>query len=73
MDILKELNELVAEYRGDGTVLTEGARFEELGFDSLDAVELIMSAEDKFGITFPDDVRFDTVDELVELIKSLKA
>lgn len=35
---------------------TEAAEFtEDLGFDSLDHVELVMSVEDKFGIEVSDD------------------
>ena len=30
-----------------------------------------MAIEDKFGITFPDDIQVNTVDELVEAIKTL--
>lgn len=72
MDILKELNEIVKDYR-DNVTLTEDAVFAELGFDSLDRVELIMAVEEKFDITFPDDVQVETVKELVEKIKELMA
>ena len=72
MDILKELNEIVKEYRGDGELNT-GDNFTDLGFDSLDKVELVMAIEDKFGITFPDDVVVNTVDELIAKIEELTA
>ena len=72
MDILKELNEIVKEYRGDGE-LNVGDNFTDLGFDSLDKVELVMAIEDKFGITFPDDVVVNTVDELIAKIEELTA
>jgi len=36
-------------------------------------VELVMAIEEKFGITFPDDIRIDTVDELVAKIEELSA
>lgn len=72
MDILNELNEIAKEYRDD-VVLTEGANFADLGFDSLDKVELVMAIEDKFGITFPDDLQINTVDELIEKIEELRA
>ena len=72
MDILKELNEIVKEYRGDGE-LNAGDNFTDLGFDSLDKVELVMAIEDKFGITFPDDVVVNTVDELIAKIEELTA
>jgi acyl carrier protein len=31
-----------------------------------------MELEEKFGITFPDDVQIETVKELVETIEALK-
>lgn len=70
MDILKELNEIAKEYR-DGGELKLGDNFTDLGFDSLDKVELVMAIEDKFDITFPDDVVINTVDELVAKIEEL--
>ena len=70
MDILKELNDIAVEYRGEGD-LKLGDNFSDLGFDSLDKVELVMAIEDKFGITFPDDIQVNTVDELIDAIKAL--
>ncbi len=72
MDILNELNEIVKDYR-DGVTLTEDSVFTELGFDSLDRVELIMAVEEKFDITFPDDIQVETVKELIDKINELKA
>ncbi len=72
MNILDELNEIVKDYR-DGVTLTEDSVFAQLGFDSLDRVELIMAVEEKFDITFPDDIQVDTVKELIDKINELKA
>ncbi len=72
MDILKELNAVVEEYRGEAN-LKLGDDFAELGFDSLDKVELAMALEEKFDITFPDDFQVNTVDELIAKIEELKA
>ena len=69
MDILEQLNEIAMEYRGEGG-LKRGDNFTDLGFDSLDKVELVMAIEDKFDITFPDDVNVDTVDDLIALIEA---
>lgn len=43
---------------------------EDLGADSLDAVELIMSVEDEFGIEISDDAAMEirTVKQLVDYI-----
>lgn len=72
MDILNELNEIVKDYR-EGVTLTEDSVFAQLGFDSLDRVELIMAVEEKFDITFPDDIQIETVKELIDKINELKA
>ena len=72
MDYLAELNKIVKEYR-DGVELKEESNFVELGFDSLDRVELIMAVEEKLDITFPDDLQVETVAQLIDEIKKLKA
>ena len=72
MDILNELNEIVKDYR-EGVTLTEDSVFAQLGFDSLDRVELIMAVEEKFDITFPDDIQIETGKELIDKINELKA
>lgn len=47
---------------------------EDLGVDSLDAIELIMALEDSFGISIPQEEAKDlkTVREIVELIDARK-
>ena len=46
---------------------------DDLGADSLDVVELIMSVEDEFGVQIPDDKLGDlhTVGDVVRLLESL--
>ncbi len=47
---------------------------EDLGADSLDVVEMLMSVEDEFGIEIPDDAIEDlkTIGNVVEYIESKK-
>lgn len=47
---------------------------EDLGADSLDVVELIMSFEDEFGVSLPDEeiAKMKTVSDIVEYIKKIK-
>ena len=47
---------------------------EDLGADSLDVVELIMSFEDEFGVTLPDEdvAKLKTIEDIVNYIKALK-
>jgi acyl carrier protein len=48
---------------------------EDLGADSLDAVEVIMDLEDKYGITIDDETAksIKTVKDLVDYIEANKA
>ena len=72
MDILQQINEIVKEFRGDDTVLKLDDNFNDLGFDSLDRVELVMQIESRFDISFPDDLQIETVKELVDTIEKLR-
>ena len=43
----------------------------DLGINSIELADLVMICEEKFDITFPDDVKVDTVDELISMIEEL--
>lgn len=47
---------------------------EELGADSLDLVEILMSLEDEFGVSIPDEAipNIKTIKDLVEFIDKNK-
>ncbi len=68
MDILKRLQEIVCDYRGEDITLKPETTFDELGFDSLDKVELLMKLEEEFAFQFPDDVQVNGVQELIDII-----
>ena len=72
METLKELNEIVNEYKGETLELTEATTFEELGFDSLDKVDLMMQIEEKLSVELGDNVIVNTVGELVAKIDEMK-
>jgi acyl carrier protein len=66
--IAEKLNKKVDE------VKMESRLVEDLGADSLDVVELVMSFEDEFGITLPDEdvAKLKTIKDIVDYISNLK-
>eukprot|EP00304_Pavlova_gyrans_P010714 CAMPEP_0206062232 /NCGR_PEP_ID=MMETSP1466-20131121/56442_1 /ASSEMBLY_ACC=CAM_ASM_001126 /TAXON_ID=44452 /ORGANISM="Pavlova gyrans, Strain CCMP608" /LENGTH=186 /DNA_ID=CAMNT_0053437591 /DNA_START=54 /DNA_END=615 /DNA_ORIENTATION=+ len=73
-DIEEKVKGIIAEQLGvDAAKVTPDASFtEDLGADSLDAVELIMAMEEAFGIEIPDEEaeKLTTPKQCVDLITS---
>ena len=56
MTIEKLIELLAKQFKKDPSTINENTRIiEDLGADSLDVVELLMTLEDDYGITIPDD------------------
>ena len=73
-EILEKVIELVSEtLEIDEEEINEGKRFDDLGADSFDLLELVTAFEDEFGVTMDDDsleeiqTVGDAVDALVDL------
>lgn len=71
-DVLKRINTIViSQLSVDALKVHPHANFtEDLGADSLDIVELILSLEEEFGIEIPDEVASDisTIEEAATII-----
>ena len=73
METVKKLAEIVNDYKGEKLDINENTTFEDLGFDSLDKVDLMMQVEEKFEVTLGDDLVVTTIGELAAKIDELKA
>ncbi|SEP51379.1 acyl carrier protein [Rhodospirillales bacterium URHD0017] len=73
IDIAEEVREVVVFHLGPGkTAMTEDARLTDLGADSIDIYEVIMSLEEKFNINIDDrDAQgLVTIGDTIAFIKS---
>jgi acyl carrier protein len=53
-DVGSQVKEILGFHLGiDGSHLADDTRFEDLGADSLDVVEIVMSCEERFGVEIP--------------------
>ena len=72
--VFEAIAELVAErVEKDVSEITMDSKFQDLGIDSLDTVELLMNLEDKLGIEVELDQKVETVGDLVAFIESKEA
>ena len=74
--IFEKVKELVAEQLGisQDTIKPESNIVEDLGADSLDVIEMLMTLEEEYGITIPDEQigQVNTIKQICELIEKLK-
>lgn len=74
MTTLEKVAKMLADHLGiaEENVTAEKEVVKDLGADSLDLVEMLMSLEDEFGVTIPDDKAADikTVGDIVNLIEN---
>ena len=71
--IIDKVKELVAEQLGisKDTITAESNIIEDLGADSLDVIEMLMTLEEEYGITIPDEKisQIKTIGQIVDLIE----
>lgn len=74
--ILEKVKELVAEQLGvaKDTIQDNSNIVDDLGADSLDVIEMLMTLEEEYGVTIPDDQisKVRTISEIAELIEKCK-
>lgn len=72
--MLEKMKEMIADQLGvDAAGITEATSFkDDLGADSLDLFELIMSMEEKFGTEIPSEdlEKLTTVGEVMDYLKN---
>lgn len=70
----EKIIEIVAEHL-DTTVeeISRDSKFEDLGIDSLDAVELVMKLEEGLDIQLDLDRELQTIDDLVKFVEEKSA
>jgi acyl carrier protein len=70
----KKVVELLADYKGmEASEIKPDSGLEDLGFDSLDLVEFIMTLEEEFGVTIEPNESLKTVKDLSDFIDAAKA
>ena len=73
MGTLEKVVEILVEAKDlDAANIKEESTWDDLGLDSLDTVELVMSVEDAFGISLEMDETMQTVGDVVKAIEKLQ-
>ena len=74
--VFEKIRDIIADQLGvdAGNITLETNLMKDLEADSLDAVEILMSIEEEFGIEIPDDQaeRFQVVKNLVDFVEQNK-
>ena len=68
MTTLEKLKEILSESKGEDIDITPETNFDELGFDSLDKVDIVMQIEEAYDISLGDSMQLSTVGELIQKI-----
>lgn len=56
----------------ENSITPESLIVEDLGADSLDAIDIVMSVEDEFGIEVPDEIveKIETVNDILSYVEN---
>lgn len=74
MNYYEEFKNIIKTRVKDGEKITMESNLKDLGLDSLDLLEIVTDAEEKFGIRFEDDdlVSFKTVGDVINCAEGKK-
>lgn len=74
-EVEKKVKEIISEQLGVSLdqITNEKSFISDLGGDSLDTVEMVLTLEDEYGIEIPEEVaeNLDTVQKVIDYLKSL--
>lgn len=74
--VFEKVKEILADQLGvdEDSIELDSLLVEDLGADSLDGIDIVMSVEDEFGIEVPDEVieSMSTVEDIVKFIEDNK-
>lgn len=74
VDMIDKVKELVAEQLGISkeSIKDDANIVEDLGADSLDVIEMLMTLEEEYGISIPDEKinQVKTISQIVKLIEN---
>ncbi|HIY34333.1 MAG TPA: acyl carrier protein [Candidatus Eubacterium faecigallinarum] len=56
----------------EDSITAESLIVEDLGADSLDAIDIVMSVEDEFGIEVPDEIveKMESVNDIITFVEN---
>lgn len=67
----EKLVEILADYKNcDPAEIKTDVPFTELGLDSLDVAELVLTIEDELGVTLEMSTKYNTIDKLAAYIEA---
>ena len=72
--IFDKIKEILADQLDieENAITPDSLLVEDLGADSLDAIDIVMSVEDEFGIEVPDEIieKIESVSDIITFVKN---
>ncbi len=72
--IFDKIREILADQLDieEDAITPESLLVEDLGADSLDAIDIVMSVEDEFGIEVPDEIieKIESVSDIITFVEN---